>query len=70
MVSSERGGHVLNSVGSHYIILFTSREESEFCTKVVAVFREFLKVMTAGPSSIHRLAWNTTTNCMDFLQSK
>ncbi len=32
-----------------------------------AIFREFWKIMIVGPSSIHRLAWNTTANDMDFL---
>ena len=58
---------MLYSAGSHYIILFTSPKESEFCVKFVAVFSEFLKVTIAGPTSIHRLAWKTTKNCMNFL---
>ena len=43
--------------GSHYIRLFTSRKESEFCTKFFAFPLEFLKVMIARPSSI-LFAWN------------
>ena len=40
-VSSARGDHVLPAAGSHYISMFTSREESEFYSKFFAVFREF-----------------------------
>ena len=31
-------------------------------------FASFWKVMIVGPSAIHRLAWNTTANDMDFLR--
>ena len=32
----------------------------------LSVFREFWKVTIVEPSSIHRLAWNTMANYMDF----
>ena len=60
MVISELGDHVLYSAGSHYIMLFTSQKESEFCAGLPCFLPEFLKVTIAGPSSIHRLALKTT----------
>ena len=69
-VSSERGSHVLHCAGSHYIRLFTSRKERAFYAKFFAVFREFLKITIARPSSIHHMAWKTTTKCMNSLLLK
>ena len=42
----------------------------EFTRSLSAVFGEFWKITIGGPSSIHRLAWNTTANYMDFLPWK
>ena len=39
----------------------------EFNRNLSAVFGEFLKMTIVGLSSIHRLAWNTTANYMDFV---
>ena len=35
--------------------------------EVVRRFSRVLKITIGGPSSIHRLAWNTTVNYGDFL---
>ena len=43
------------------------RKKSGVCSELSAVFGEFWKITIVGPSSIHRLAWNTTANYMDFL---
>ena len=42
-------------------------EGKENCAQSLSLY---LKVTIGGPSSIHRLALKTTTNCMDFLPSK
>ena len=42
-------------------------KKSGVYSKLSAVFREFWKITIVEPSSIHRLAWNTTANYMDFL---
>ena len=36
-----------------------------FARSSLLFFESFFKVMIAGPSSIHRLAWYTMTNSMD-----
>ena len=33
----------------------------------IEIWGEFWKITIVGPSSMHRLAWNTTANYMDFL---
>ena len=43
------------------------RKKSGVYSELSAVFGEFWKITIVGPSSIHRLAWNTTANYMDFL---
>ncbi len=43
------------------------RKKSGVYSELSAVFGEFWKIMIVRPSSIHRLAWNTTANYMDFL---
>ena len=43
------------------------RKKSGVYSELSAVFGEFWKITIVGPSSIHRLAWNTTENYMDFL---
>ncbi len=47
--------------------MFTNRKKSGVDSKLSAVFGEFWKITIVGPSSIHRLAWNTKANYMDFL---
>ena len=47
--------------------MFTNRKKSGVYSKLSAIFGEFWKITNVGPSSIHRLAWNTTANNMDFL---
>ena len=46
------------------------RKKSWVYSELSAVFGEFCKITIVGPSSIHRLAWNTTANYMDFLPWK
>ena len=46
------------------------RKKSWVYSELSAVFGEFWKITIVGPSSIHRLAWNTTANYMDFLPWK
>ncbi len=43
------------------------RKTSCVYSELSTVFGEFWKITIVGPSSIHRLAWNTTANYMDFL---
>ena len=43
------------------------RKKSGVYSELSAVFGEFWKITIVGPSSIHRLAWNTMANYMDFL---
>ena len=63
-----RGVHVLPvSSWQPFCSMFTKREESAVYSKLSAVFGEFWKIVIVGPTSIHRLAWNTTANYMDFL---
>ena len=50
--------------------MFTNRKKSGVYSKLSAVFGEFRKITIVGPSSIHRLAWNTTAKYMDFLPWK
>ena len=42
-------------------------KKSGVYSELSAVFGEFWKITIVRPSSIHRLAWNTTANYMDFL---
>ena len=42
-------------------------KKSGVYSELSAVFGEFRKIMIVGPSSNHRLAWNTLVNYMDFL---
>ena len=55
------------SAGIHYSACLPSREKSEVYSKLSAVFGKFWKITIVGPSSIHRLAWNTMANYMDVL---
>ena len=51
----------------HPLVSIPSRKKSEVYSELSAVFGKFWKITIVGPSSIHRLAWNTTANYMDFL---
>ena len=46
------------------VSMFTKLEER---LSLVGFFGEFWKITIVGPSSVHRLAWNTMANYMDFL---
>ena len=43
------------------------RKKSGVYSELSAVFGKFWKITIVGPSSIHRLVWNTTAHYMDFL---
>ena len=43
------------------------RKKSGDYSELSTVFGKFWKITIVGPSSIHRLAWNTMVNYMDFL---
>ena len=43
------------------------RKKSGVYSELSAVFSKFWKITIVGPSSIHRLVWNTTAHYMDFL---
>ena len=46
------------------------RKKSGVYSELSAVFGKFWKITIVGPSSIHRLVWNTTAHYMDFLPWK
>ena len=50
-----------------YVSMFTRRKECGVYSKFFVVFRELWKLRLPDQVQIHRLAWKTTTNCMDFL---
>ena len=56
-----------SAAGSHFTACIPSRNISEVYSELSAVIGKFWKITIVGPSSIHRLAWNTTANSMDFL---
>ena len=43
------------------------RKKSGVYSELSAVFGKFWKITIVGPSSIHRLVWNTTAHYIDFL---
>ena len=43
------------------------RKKSGVYSELSAIFGKFWKITIVGPSSIHRLVWNTTAHYMDFL---
>ena len=45
----------------------TQRKKIGVYSELSAVFGKFWKITIVGPSSIHRLVWNTTAHYMDFL---
>ena len=55
-----------SAAGSHFTACWPM-EEKWSLLELSAVFGEFWKITIVGPSSIHRLAWNTMANYMDFL---
>ena len=58
----------LASISQH--VYLPSRKKSGVYSELSTVFGEFWKITIVGPSSIHRLAWNTMANYMDFLPWK
>ena len=46
------------------------RKKSGVYSELSSVFGKFWKLTIVGPSSIHRLVWNTTAHYMDFLPWK
>ena len=59
-----------SAAGSHFTACLPTEEKWSLLgvySELSAVFGKFGKFTIVGPSSIHRLVWNTTAHYMDFL---